>query len=235
MQNAKTCLLMLICLLHNAQISAAPKQETPEQQAYKKAQGVVRQLNEEKRALETEKAGLLEQVKKLESAVKQLEPLQGQVEQHKTQAESLRNANGALAAQLNNEREKQQALHGKIKDIVAQAKLIQNDNQLLVAAVNERERWISQCSDKNRQMLEASQALIGKYRDKGFWDNLAEIEPFTGIGKVDSQNTSETYQFKLEDLKVTAFVDEAGAARQEKIKQDEVGLADSKANYRVRN
>lgn len=235
MQNAKTCLLMLICLLHNGPISAAPKQETPEQQAYKKAQGVVRQLNEEKRALETEKAGLLEQVKKLESLVKQLEPLQGEVEQHKTQAESLRNANGALAAQLNNEREKQQALHGKIKDIVAQAKLIQNDNQLLVAAVNERERWISQCSDKNRQMLEANQVLVSKYRDKGFWDNLAEIEPFTGIGKVDSQNTAETYQFKLEDLKVTAFVDEAGAARQEKIKQDEAGLADSKANYRVRN
>ena len=235
MQNAKTCLLMLICLLYNAQISAAPKQETPEQQAFKKAQGVVRQLNEEKRALETEKAGLLEQVKKLESVVKQLEPLQGQVEQHKTQAESLRNANGALAAQLNNEREKQQALHGKIKDIVAQAKLIQNDNQLLVAAVSERERWISQCSDKNRQLLEANQALVGKYQNKGFWDNLAEIEPFTGIGKVDSQNTAEIYQFKLEDLKVTAFSDEAGAARQEKIKQDEAGPADSKANYRVRN
>lgn len=204
MQNAKT-LLTLICLLHGAQIGAAPKQETAEQQAFKKAQGIMRQLNEEKRALEAEKAGLLEQVKKLENAAKQLEPLQGEVQQHKTQAESLRNANGALAAQLNSEREKQQALHGKIKDIVAQAKLIQNDNRLLVAAVNERERWISQCSNKNRQLLEDNQALVGKYQDKGFWDNLAEIEPFTGIGKVDSQNTAETYQFKLEDLKVTAF------------------------------
>ena len=229
MKNTKPCqtLLMLICLLHGAQTGAAPKQETPEQQAFKKAQGVVRQLSEEKRTLETEKAGLLEQVKKLESLIRQLEPLQGEVRLHKNQAEVLRNANSTLEAQLNGEREKQQGLHSKIKDIVAQAKLIRNDNQLLVFAVNERERWISRCADKNRQLLEANQALVGKYQDKGFWDNLAEIEPFTGIGKVDTQNTVETYQFKLEDLKVTAFADEANAAaRQEKAEKIDTDLTD---------
>ncbi len=221
-QNTKTCqlLLILVCLLHGAQIGAAPKQETPEQQVFKKAQGVVRQLTEEKRALETEKAGLLEQVKKLEGVTRQLEPLQGEVQLHKTQAETLRNANNALEAQLNGEREKQQNLHGKIKDIVAQAKLIQNDNQLLVSAVKERERWTSQCADKNRQLLEANHALVDKYRDRDFWDKLAEVEPFTGIAKVEAQNTVEIYQFKLDDLKVTAFADEANALPQEKTKQE---------------
>lgn len=209
--NRNIYLLTLVCLLHCAQIGAAPKQETPEQQAFKKAQGAVRQLSEEKRALETEKAGLLEQVKKLESLVRQLEPLQGEVQQHKTQAETLRNANSTLAAQLNGEREKQQGLHSKIKDIVAEAKLIQDDNRLLVAAVNERERWTRECSDKNRQLLEANHALVDQYKDQGFWDKLAEVEPFTGIGKVEVQNTVETYQFKLDDLKVTAFAGEADA------------------------
>ncbi len=206
-KNCKT-LLTLIYLLHGAQVGAAPKQETPEQQAFKKAQGVVRQLSEEKRTLESEKAGLQEQVKKLESIVLQLEPLQGEVQKHRTQSEALRSANSGLEAQLNSEREKQQGLHSKLKEIVAQAKLIQNDNRLLVGAVNERAKWITQCSDKNRQLVDANQVLLGKYRDKGFWDELAEVEPFTGIGKVDGQNTAETYQFKLEDLKVTAFADE---------------------------
>ncbi len=216
-QNTGTrqALLILICLLHGAAL-AAPKQETPEQQAYKKAQGVVRQLTEEKRTLETEKAGLLEQVKKLESAVKQLEPLQGEVQLHKTQAETLRNTNSALEAQLSSERGKEQDLHQKLKDIVAQAKLIQNDNQLLVSAVKERGQWISQCSDKNRRLVEANQALLGKYQDQGFWDKLAEAEPFTGIARVETQNTAESYQFKLEDLKVTAFADGADAPRQGK-------------------
>ncbi|MGZ8157340.1 MAG: hypothetical protein ACXWT4_00885 [Methylobacter sp.] len=208
--------LLMILLLHDATASAAPKQESAGQLAFKKAQGVVRQLTEEKQALETEKAGLLEQVKKLESIIKQLEPLQGEVQLHKTQAETLRNSNSTLEAQLLSEREKQQNLQRKIKEIVAEAKLIQNDNQLLAAAVSERERWINQCSNKNRQLVEANQVLVGKYQDKGFWDKLAEIEPFTGIGKVETQNTTETYQFKLEDLKVTDFTGETDAPRQEK-------------------
>jgi len=42
---------------------------------------------------------------------------------------------------------------------------------------------------------------------------VAEIEPFTGIGKVETQNRVETYQFKLEDLKVTDFAVEAEASQ----------------------
>ncbi|MDO9106864.1 MAG: hypothetical protein Q7U57_18130 [Methylovulum sp.] len=211
--------LLLLLLLPGIAAHAAPKQESAGQQAFKKAQGVVRQLTEEKRVLETEKAALLEQLTKLENIVQQLEPLQGELQQHKTQAETLRASNSALSAQLDIERRKQQELHGKIKTIVAQAKLIQNDNQLLAAAVTEREQWIRRCSDNNRQLLEANQALLGKYQDKGFWDKLANIEPFTGIGKVETQNTVETYQFKLQDLKVTDFAEDAHATQQGKAEE----------------
>lgn len=226
-QNHKTRHALLLCvfLLHDVQIGAAPKQESAGQQAFKKAQGVIRQLNEEKLALETEKAGLLEQLKKLESIAKQIEPLQGEIQLHLTQAETLRNSNGALEAQLNSERRKQEDLHRKIKEIVAEAKLIQNDNQLLVNAVNEREQWIRQCSDKNRQLVEADHDLVGKYRGKGFWDKVAAIEPFTGIGNVETQNTVETYQFKLEDLKVTAFAGEAETVQQKNAGKEAQELA----------
>ena len=207
------CVLIVACLLYGVQSVAAPKQESAGQLAFKKAQGVVRQLTEEKQGLEAEKAALFEQVKKLESEAKKLEILQSEVQVHKSQSETLRSANGVMVAQLNSEREKQQGLHLKIKAIVAQAQLIQADNQHLLAAVKERERWITQCSDKNRQMLEANHALLGKYQDKGFWDNVAEIEPLTGLGRMETQNTVEAYQFKLEDLKVTDFVDEEAKQR----------------------
>lgn len=213
---------LLFCLLHGV-AGAAPKQESAGQQAFKKSQGVIRQLTEEKQALEAEKTALLEQVKKLEGAVKQLESLQGEVQLHKNQADSLRNANGSLTAQLHGERDKQLNLQRKLKDIVAQAKLIQNDNQLLVAAVREREQWIKQCAGKNRQLVESSQALVGKYRDKGFWDEVAELEPFTGIGNVETQNTAESYQFKLEELKVTDFAGASSKQRQEANKAGEAG------------
>lgn len=201
--------LLLLCLAQAA--AAEPKQESGAQQALKKAQGIVRQLSEEKRALETEKTALLEQVAKLDSVAKQVEPLQSELQRHKAGAESIRQANQALAMQLRGEQEKTQGLHRKLQEIVATAKLIQNDNGLLVAAVKEREQWISQCSEKNRQLQEANQALLDKYQDKGFWHSVAELEPFTGIARVETQNTVETYRFKLEDLKATAFAGESAA------------------------
>jgi chromosome segregation ATPase len=201
--------LLLLCLLGTA--IAEPKPESAGQLALKKAQGVVRQLTEDKQALEAEKATLLEQIKKLETVTKQLEPLQNEVVLHKTQEDTLRSNNDTLAAQLKSEQDKQQAIHAKLKEIVSQAKQIQVDNQLLVAAVSEREKWIKQCTVKNTGLLEANRSLMGKYQDKGFWDEVAELEPFTGIGKVESQNTVQTYQFKLQDLKVTEFEPEANS------------------------
>jgi chromosome segregation ATPase len=203
--------LLLACLL-SVPALAAPKQESAGQLALKKAQGAVRQLTEEKQALEAEKTALIDQVKKLEGTAQQLGPLQAELVLHKSQEEALHTSNSTLAVQLQGERDKLQNLHNKLKDIVAQAKLIQNDNQLLVAAVKEREQWIGQCRDKNHQLLEVNQALVGKYQDKGFWSKAAELEPFTGIGKVETQNTVESYQFKLADLKVTEFA-EAGHAQ----------------------
>lgn len=195
--------LLLLCLMGTA--IAEPKPESAGQQALKKAQGVVRQLTEDKQALEEEKATLLEQIKKLETVTKQLEPLQNEVVLHKTQEDTLRSNNDSLAVQLKTEQDKQQAINKKLKEIVAQAKQIQADNQLLVAAVIEREKWIKQCTVKNTELLQVNQSLLGKYQEKGFWDEVAELEPFTGIGKVESQNNAETYQFKLQDLKVTEY------------------------------
>jgi predicted RNase H-like nuclease (RuvC/YqgF family) len=206
-------LLILGSLTFGSHISAEPKQESAGQVAFKKAQGVIRQLTEEKQALESEKAAVMEQVKKLENVSKQLKTLKSEVQLQKSQAENLRNANTTLEAQLNNEREKEQNLHRKIKEIVAQAKLIENDNQLLVSAVREREKWMDQCTDKNKKLVEANHILVDKYQKKGFWDQVTEIEPFTGIGKVETQNTVEAYQFKLEDLKVTDFAVEADASQ----------------------
>ncbi|TAN49951.1 MAG: hypothetical protein EPN21_10375 [Methylococcaceae bacterium] len=198
----RRCIYLLLLCLSQA-LPAAPKQESGAQQALKKAQGVIRQLTDEKRALETEKSALQEQVNKLEGIAKQVEPLQGELQRHKAGADSLRSANQALESQLSGEREQVQGLHRKLQEIVATAKLIQNDNGLLVAAVREREQWIAQCSGKNRQLLETNQALLEQYQNKGVWDSLAELEPVTGIAKVDTQNAVESYQFKLEDLQAT--------------------------------
>ncbi len=187
-----------------------PKKSDAAQQALKKAQGVLRQLNEEKSALEAEKNALAQeklalqtQVEKLETALKQLAPLQAEVAAQKSVADSLRNSNGALTSQLSRSQANEHELNKKLQDTVTQAKLIQNDNQLLVSAIQERERWIGRCGEKNRDVIAAANELSAKYQSKSAWETLSEIEPFTGIGNVEMQNTLQNYQFKLDDLKVT--------------------------------
>lgn len=195
------CVSLLLCLAQGA--AAEPKQESAAQLAMKKAQGALRQLGEEKRALETEKAALQEQLAQLDGIAKQVPPLQSELQQHKAGADSLRQANQALEAQLHGEQERSQSLQRKLREIAAAAKQIQGDNALLLAAVQERQQWIAQCSDKNRQLLEANQELLRQYQDKGLWSSLAEQEPFTGIATVATQNTVETYRYKLEDLQAS--------------------------------
>ena len=185
--------------------AAAPKQDQAAVQALRKAQGLLRQLSQEKTALETEKAALLEQVKKLEASIKQLEPLQDEVKQLKVAVEALKQRNSSLESQVSSGNEREQALRGKLKEVIAQAKQIQGDNRLLVEAVKEREQWISQCTEKNRGMFEANRELLQHYQNKGFWDKVSEAEPFTGIGKVKAENREQEYRFKLEDLQVTPF------------------------------
>jgi len=205
-------LLFLAAMAWSLEIQAAPKQSDAAAQALRKAQGMLRQLSEEKAALEAEKKALADQAEKLRSEIAQLEPLKGQVEQYRAGLESSRSANGALQEQLQRAGTRERNLQDKLKEIVAQAKAIQSDNQLLVAAVQEREKWIGQCSANNQALIGVNGEIIDKYRNQGFLDKLAEAEPFTGIGQVEAENVAEAYQFRLQDLKVTPFETEVNVA-----------------------
>jgi chromosome segregation ATPase len=207
-----SALLASMTIAHAEPVAKQGGNSDAAQQALKKAQGVLRQLGEEKAVLETEKAALekdkaalQEQIKTLDATIKQLQPLQAEVLAQKTAAESLRNTNTALSGQLNNAHENERQLKQSQQEIIAQAKLIQADNAHLVAMVKEREQWIHQCSEKNRAVIKEANSFIAQFQNKSLWDNLKQAEPFTGIANVEPQNSVEQYQFKLDDLKVTAF------------------------------
>ncbi len=198
---------------------AEPKsQDAGLKEVLRKAQGVLHKLSEEKAALEAEKATLLgdkaaleDRVKKLEESVRKLETLPAEVERCKAGAESLQGAKAELESQIGQARDKEQGLLRKQREIVAEAREIQADNQLLVEAVKEREQWIGQCGRNNRQLLDANRELLEKYKDKGFWDKIADLEPLTGIGKVVTENAAEDYRYRLHQLKATPFQPQAPA------------------------
>jgi chromosome segregation ATPase len=195
--------LMLAMIFSFETATAAPKTNDGSAAAVKKAQGIIRQLTQEKAALEAEKDAKLSS---LEDAVNKLLPLQAEVERYKSSLESVRSN---LEEQLGQERQRQQALLQKHNEVVTKAKAINADNQLLVQAVQEREHWITQCSGRHKALHGAYLELLGKYKDKGVWQQLAELEPITGIGKVATETVVEDYRYQLKQLQITPFQAEA--------------------------
>ena len=177
--------------------------------AIKKAQGLIRQLSQEKSALEAEKNALLteknqlaDKLKETETVVKKLEPLQAEVERYKTGLETVKTG---LESQLGQERQRQQALLEKHNAVVGKANAIFADNQLLVQAVQERETWIKECGEHNQALRQANLDILARYKEKGLFQQLVELEPFTGIGQIQTETVAEDYRYKLQQLKITPF------------------------------
>lgn len=190
-------------------IQASPKSVSNDasQQALKKAQGMLRQLNDEKQALITEKASLVEEKIQLQAQIGQLDArikqLQNANDTQKMQASQLQSSNTELMANLTDSKTREQQLKQAQQQLVNQAKNIQSDNTQLVRIVKEREILGKQCIKKNSALIESVNTLLNAYRSKNVLSLLEEAEPFTGIANIETQNLDQTYQFKLEDLKVT--------------------------------
>ena len=193
--------------------------------AVKKAQGMIRQLSQEKIALEAEKATLVTdktaleaKLAGLEATVKRLQPLESEVEKYKTGLESVKKN---LESQLSQQRQREQALQEKHRDVVGKANAIYADNQLLVQAIKEREQWVTQCNTRNKDLQTAYSEVLTQYKEKGLWQQIAELEPLTGIGKVATQTVTEEYKYKLQQLKVSPFeANEVPATEVNKALQD---------------
>lgn len=199
-----TSLLFCLLVLNAPAIHAqAPKQSNAGDQALRKAQGMLRQIGQEKAALEAEKSELLQQVKNLEAEVKRLQPLQQEIDRYRASTENLQGLKGKLESDLEKAQKRAQKQLKKQQKIIDQARQIQNDNQLLVAAVQEREQWINVCTANNSNLVEINQELLNKYQKKGFFQKLGELELLTGISNVTTENLVESYQYRLEDLTVT--------------------------------
>ena len=209
---------------------AEPKsQEAGMQQVLRKAQGVVRQLTEEKAALEaqktaleaekaawiTEKAALEKTRAELEGQVKKLEetlkPLPAELQRCKASVQSLQKTKADLEARLAQAHAREEQSFQKQQAIVAKAREIQGDNSLLLAAVKEREDWIATCGKNNRELVKVLREAVTQYKEKGFWDAVSEAEPFTGIGRIKTENAAEAYRYKIEHLKATPFEPEVNA------------------------
>jgi hypothetical protein len=177
-------------------------------QTLRKAQGMLRQLSQEKAELEAKVAGLEGQVQEMDALrarIKQLEPLEGVVKQSQASLEQLRASNTSLLERISGDADRLRSVGETYRRTSGELQKYQQDNALLVNAVIERTRWIEACSGKNKALLQANREWIDRHGDQQLWDEIIAAEPFTGIGAVAEENAAEEFRYQLGDLEVTPW------------------------------
>lgn len=187
----------------------AKKEDAAMLQTLRKAQGMLRQITQEKADLEAQAGKLQDQIKSLESRVKELTPLESEVREQKASLDNMRNQNAGLQQRVNDGVDRYRSLVEKQRNTLGELNKFKHDNLILVDAVKERTHWIEECTHKNGDMLTANKELVSKYHEKGFWAKVKEIEPFIQISEVKKENEAQNYRYKLEDLQVTPWQDGA--------------------------
>ncbi len=168
----------------------------------RKMQYMLRELSDEKSALEADngklKAELTTETKKNKKLQTRLDNLDKKL--GKSKGDILK-----LVSRIKQDNERMKKMIAMYKDTVAKLRTENQDNQLLVNAVTERNQWMKQCKLKNSEMYTLNIELMKRYRNKDFTEDALEKEPVTGLVAVQLENQEQKYRFRLQDLQTPAF------------------------------
>ena len=189
--NRKTTWLVLCVSLLLSGIAGAEARRDGGDDAMKKAQYMMRQMNQEN-------AELKAQVASLQGQLAELEKKQASTDKDLAKA---RNKGERLEARVHSDAGKFKELVKRYRDAVNTLRLANLDNRYLVQAVDEREQWIDSCGVRNDELILANKDLLKRYEEVAG----RKSDPFTGIGRVRVENEVQEYQFRIEDLQSPQF------------------------------
>ena len=176
-------------------------------QALKRMQFMLKQLNEEKALLEI-KIGELE---------KENEKLDDELDEAKDNISDLEitvQRRDATITDLNNTVDQREAKierrEGQLRDVIGKYQ----DAQLLIVRLNdeiarlndnieEKNAAIEEFDTKNSKLYEANLKLLDLYKDKSVLDALLQSDGVTGLKQVEIENVLQEYRFKLEDNRIS--------------------------------
>lgn len=204
MRNSKYSVVLAVLIfaglaLATPTASARDKKDNKEREATRRVQIMQQQFSAEKSALEQDKADLTEKA----------DELSRQAESAKQSVAQLERKRSSLTKELATAQDEVTALQEKLhKSESAHAELLalhkqeseKNQKQigLLQAEIAQRGQALGSCEAKNSRLYGLNREILSQYRDKGFLDALAQIDPLTGIKSVQVENTLEEYRDKLD-------------------------------------
>lgn len=191
--------IAIAVVLAASQPVAAQERRSAGDQALKRAQYMLRLLNQEKSELEAQVAALEEEKSELQDEV---EALGEELAATDSRLADSREQIQELIGRIRSDVEKFQALRQRYIETARELQQANRDNSFLVEAVRERDDWIAQCQERNSDLFVAGQEILNRYKTVA----LAGTEGIFGLKRVEFENEMQELRFRLEDLQVSSYV-----------------------------
>lgn len=177
------------------------------QQALNRAQGLLRQLAQQKGALEAGKATMQASIAQLEKKLAQTE---AKISQLEIELQSKDRDIGISNTTLMTTRQRLDRVETRLKEVVAKYKRLETSNQATLQEKATLEETLAATEDalnnaksKNEEMFQANKELLERFLNKSPLDAFLQREPLTGIKQVEMENIQQEYQFRLEDARIS--------------------------------
>lgn len=153
-------------------------------QTLRKAQSMIRQMAAERQRIE--------QVYAVKDAENQA--LKQRIQALETQVQSLEKA-------LENSQHEQQRVTGAYRQQITQARSVIQDSQRQVQTTIVQNQQLSGayqgCRSKAKTLEDVNDALVNELEEESLWDSIVELEPLTGIGRVERENRLQQYRDRV--------------------------------------
>jgi ABC-type transporter Mla subunit MlaD len=163
--------------------------DADEQKAVARAQRMLRQMSQERDALQAENARL-----------------KGEVEELNRKLGSLKKNSEASLAKS---REGNAALSENLQKTAQNLRQTETEKTQLQGTVVDQAQLIESCEAKNVKMLQINRELLVHYERKGFIDAMLQHEPLTQLKRVEIENIVQEYQDKIDQLEFKKKMAEA--------------------------
>lgn len=182
---------MLLLALVLAPIAVSAGDADDQKAMVARAQRMLRQMSQERDALQAENA-------KLKSEVEELNRKLGN--QKKSSEAALAKSRDGIAA-----------LSENLQKTTQNLRQTEAEKTQLQATVVDQAQLIESCEAKNVNLLQVNRELLVDYEKKGFLDAVLQREPLTQLKRVEIENIAQEYQDRIDRLEFKKKMAEAAA------------------------
>jgi chromosome segregation ATPase len=218
-------LILLASVLACPVPGALAQQADGASQALARAQGLLRQLAQQKAQVEGELAKLRAENAKLQKDGKRSEAL---LEERSAELESSAREAAGVKAKLGSTEKRLERTTEQLKDVVAKYKELarlqretEAEREDLRGRLDVTTRELADAERKNLELYKLNKSLVSEFEKEGPWDGFRRKEPLLGFKQVEVENIAQEYEDKLREELRPANVEQAAEPLDEESRSKE--------------